>query len=60
MVKKKTKKLMSNIMFWIGVAIVAITHIGIIAMGLPQELIRQHAAINLFAVILIAGNRYVK
>ena len=57
MVKKKTKKILNNIfLFWFPILIVAISHIGIIAMGLPQELIKQHAALNLFAVVLLLAH----
>jgi len=60
MVKKKTKMRVKQWMFWIGASVVAGTHIGIITMGLPQELILQHASINLGAFVLIVAQRFIK
>lgn len=60
MVKKKTKKLIKNIMFWLGALIVIATHVAIIAIGLPQDMLGGHAFINLIAATLIIGQRFIK
>lgn len=57
MVRKKTKKLFFNVLYWIGISAVVSTHVAILAMGIPQDMLGGHAMINLVAAALI-GTAY--
>jgi hypothetical protein len=54
---KRFVKRNSKIIYIVGIGIVVVTHIGILAQGLPQEALGGHAALNLFAVLLIVVSR---
>ena len=53
MVTKKVK----NILFWVGVGIVALTHLYMLLAGLPSSMMMAHALLNLVAVGLIMFGR---
>lgn len=60
MVKAKTKKLWGRILIGLGLGIVTVTHIAILSMGLPQELLDGHAMVNLLAVFSIVSGLWVR
>ena len=53
MVTKKTK----NILFWVGVGIVILTHLYMLVAGLPQSQMVGHALLNLVAAGLLVYGR---
>ena len=54
MVTKKVK----NILFWVGVGIVALTHLYMLLAGLPSSMVMGHAVLNLVAAgLLIYGRK---
>mgnify|MGYP001579314761 CR=1 FL=1 len=44
-----SKKIAANLLFGIGALIILVTHIQILAMGLPTQFHTFHAIINIFA-----------
>jgi len=59
MVKRKFK-LMGKILQIVGISIVIITHIALLSMTIPQELLGGHAVINLIASGLIISGIYLR
>ncbi len=53
MVSKKTK----SMLFWIGVAIVVLTHVYMLFGGLPASMMMGHALLNIVAAGLIVYGR---
>ncbi len=53
MVTKKVK----NILFWVGVGIVVLTHLYMLVAGLPSSMMMGHAVLNLVAAGLIMFGR---
>ncbi len=49
MVNKKTK----NMLFWVGIAIVVLTHLYMLIAGLPTSMMMGHALLNIVAAGLI-------
>jgi len=60
MVKQKTKKIWARISISLGLLIVTVTHIAILSMGIPQDLLGGHAVINLVAVFLTGSGLFLR
>ncbi|MBS3076516.1 hypothetical protein J4481_02120 [Candidatus Pacearchaeota archaeon] len=54
---KKLRRKLASVGVWFGLAIVIFTHVYVLAVGLPQEMVRTHAILNLIAggLMLISG-----
>ena len=49
---------MNDLFFWIGVAVVALTHVAILGFPALKLDMGLHSYVNLAAVALIVGSRY--
>ena len=54
---KRFVKKNGKIIYIVGVAVVVVTHISILAQGIPQDSLGGHAALNLGAIVLIVVGR---
>ncbi len=54
----KNRVLMKKVLLILGLLIVFGTHISIIAMGLPQNLLGGHATLNIIAGLLIVAGSW--
>jgi len=56
----KNKRVVGKIMYWLGLAVVVLSHIGILVIGLEQSQVVAHAVFNLIAGVLIFSSAYFK
>jgi len=49
----KKAQMFGHIPFWLGIAIILVSHLMILSGGLPPEKVMIHAVVNLIAVVVV-------